>query len=47
MIAKVLMSKKINVEAFRSVMKNIWLVHNGTRIEVAGKISFIFSLSQD
>lgn len=34
-VAKVLINKQVYSDAFRAVMKNMWRVHNGTRIEIA------------
>lgn len=36
LVAKVITSKQVNCDAFRSVMKGAWRVHQGTRIELAG-----------
>lgn len=40
-VGRLLLSKKINVEAFHSVMKSIWHVHQGTQIRSAGENLFV------
>lgn len=40
-VAKVITNKKINPDAFRSVMKAVWKVHDQTRIELAGENIFV------
>lgn len=40
-VAKVLTSKKVNVEAFRAVMISVWMVHKSTKIELAGDNIFV------
>lgn len=32
-VAKVMVSKRVNSDAFKSVMKSVWKVHESTRIE--------------
>lgn len=40
-VAKVMLQKKINTDAFRAVMISIWKIHNATRIENAGDNVFV------
>lgn len=40
-VAKVITIKKVNLDAFRSVMKAVWKVHDQTRIELAGENIFV------
>lgn len=40
-VAKVIMNKQVNSDAFGAVMKNIWRVHNSTRIDTAGENVFL------
>lgn len=35
-VAKIMMAKKVNAEAFKAVMLSIWKVHNSTKIQLAG-----------
>lgn len=40
-VVKVLITRRGNIEAFRSLMKSVWCVHQDTRIAVARKNMFL------
>lgn len=41
-VGKIHTNKRISVEAFKSVMKSVWNVHDSTRIETIGMNIFVF-----